>query len=410
MLLLIKRPQARARMFFIPHVPCARSSQARAGEGVDARREPEAVRRRHAQARRAARGARARPDPPEPERLVAGARDERLAVGRGREVQDALRVADQRRRVGDAAMPVEAPDADVVERVAVRRREAPLLRGRPRERAHLGARVDRVDVLARDGVPELDRAVRRAGARREEPAAVRTPRDRLDGRDVLGELARGHVLPGVRQACAGAAAAATRRRRCRRRSARAQSRPRVPDEELVVVAARGEQVAARRPTQPADLLPVRGGDPRTRRPRRRRRFADVAHADGPVARARGEDVVAAPRQTPDARRVRPGVVVAKDALLGEGVPDRDAAGAQPDGEVRAAGGPRDGTHRIARAEVAQFGRVRRAARPQQHARAEADGEDVARRPRDEVEIKVVGEAGGLEHLERRRRDRRAARC
>ena len=88
---------------------------------------------------------------PEPERLVARARDGDAAVGRQREVEDALPVAREDAVARELGQP---PDQDLVERVAVRRDER-VLRARPGEGADLGPRVDGRQPPAPRRVPDL---------------------------------------------------------------------------------------------------------------------------------------------------------------------------------------------------------------------------------------------------------------
>ena len=89
---------------------------------------------------------------PEPERLVARARDGDAAVGRQREVEDALAVAREDAVARELGQP---PDQDLVERVAVRRDER-VLRARPGEGADLGPRVDGRQPQALRCVPNFD--------------------------------------------------------------------------------------------------------------------------------------------------------------------------------------------------------------------------------------------------------------
>ena len=89
----------------------------------------------------------------------------------------------------------QPPDQDLVERVAVRRDER-VLRARPGEGADLGPRVHRTQPQAPRRVPELDRAVGGAAARREAAPRVRRPGQRLDG----GAVARSSL--GRRRASA----------------------------------------------------------------------------------------------------------------------------------------------------------------------------------------------------------------
>ena len=89
---------------------------------------------------------------PEPEPLVARARDGDAAVGRQREVEDALAVAREDAVARELGQP---PDEDLVERIAVRRDER-VLRARPGEGADLGPRVDGRQPQALRCVPNFD--------------------------------------------------------------------------------------------------------------------------------------------------------------------------------------------------------------------------------------------------------------
>lgn len=198
-----------------------------------------------------------REDAPEAKRLVSRPRHDRLAVWAAREVQDAVGVAREGGHLGHGGV---RPDDDLVQGVPVRADDLVHVLG-PQEVADLRARVDGADGGARLRVPEADAAVRRAAARGQEPALVRRPGDGLDGRRVVREALDGAVAV-LREA---------------------------PDEELVVVAARGQLGVIEGPAQAAHLLPVglqarNGGGGR-----RRRRM--IPHAQVPQE----NQAVAAPR-------------------------------------------------------------------------------------------------------------------
>lgn len=158
-----------------------------------------------------------------------------------------LDVLDQRR---------VAPDADAVVREAGRAGNL-LVVGAPLERRDLAARVDAVDAAARGRVPEVDVAVVAAAAGGEQVVLPGTPRERLDGRVVVGLLELGRL-----------------------------QRARVPDGDEVVVAARRELRAVRSPLEPAHFARVgveRGDFVRC--------DSHVVVEEPAVARTRGEDVL-----------------------------------------------------------------------------------------------------------------------
>jgi hypothetical protein len=117
------------------------------------------------------------------------------------------------------------PDDDFVVGVAVGAHEFLGVFGK-HQVADLAAGVDAVEKAAVESVPELDRLVGRPPARGQHSVVVGTPRDALHGRAMAAELADGG------------------------RAVRA------PDEELVVVASGGQEVAVEGPFEAADLLCV----------------------------------------------------------------------------------------------------------------------------------------------------------
>ena len=62
-------------------------------------------------------------------------------------------------------------------------------------------------------------------------------------------------------------------------------------------------------------------------------------------------------------------------------------------------GPGNRGHTVLGPQIAELSDLARARAPQVHARAEADGEDVQRGPVDKVEVEVVLQCRGVEHLE-----------
>ena len=111
-------------------------------------------------------------------------------------------------------------------------------------------------------------------------------------------------------------------------------RVQAPDEELVVVAARGEKLVVRRPFQTAYLLPVSAQLPLRYRGRR----PDVPLQDETVS-ASGREEIAVPRQGAHSCRV---AFERVDSLASCHVPHLDGAPVRPDRHVVAALRPGDG--------------------------------------------------------------------
>ena len=310
-------------------------------------------------------GARLAEDVPEPERLVAGARDDGLAVGGHGQVENPVRVA---RQLGHLHQRRVLPHEDLVLRVAVRAHQ--LVRVlRPGQVAHLRPRVHALQGLARQRVPEADAAVGRAPPAGQQPVLVGGPGDGLD---------RGQVLRVGLHGADGR---------------------HVPHEEAVVVAARRHVLVVGRPLEPAHLLAVAGEPPLGGEARR----ADVALQDEAVAAARRQDVPV-PGQSADPGRV---ALQRVDLLVGRHVPDLDVPFVGAHGNQVAADpvGPGHGSHRVAvLREVAEPGDLAGAGAPQVDGRAEPDGEHVLRRPVDQVEVEVVLQLGSVQHLEGDLRD------
>ena len=103
-----------------------------------------------------------REDVPEPQRLIPGARDHRLTVGRYREVQHPQRVPRQRRQLGHRGIP---PHDDLVLRVPVRADQLVDVLA-PHQVTHLRAGVYAAQRGVRRGVPEADAPIRGASAGR----------------------------------------------------------------------------------------------------------------------------------------------------------------------------------------------------------------------------------------------------
>jgi len=161
----------------------------------------------------------AREDVPKPQRLIPGTRHNRLSVRRHGQIQHSQRVASQSGQLGERRVP---PDDNLVLAVPVRAHELVHVL-RPHQVADLRPRVHRMQGRVRGGVPEPDAPVGGASSGRKEAVLVGRPGDGLDRRRVLHE-----AQPRAQRAV-------------------------VPDEELVVVAPRGQLPPIGRPLEAANL-------------------------------------------------------------------------------------------------------------------------------------------------------------
>mmetsp|Transcript_26700 Transcript_26700/g.70119 ORF Transcript_26700/g.70119 Transcript_26700/m.70119 type:complete len:276 (+) Transcript_26700:925-1752(+) len=243
-------------------------------------------------------------------------------------------------------------------------------------RVHLRPGVDLLLHRARRRVPEADAAVRRAAPRSQQLRLVRRPRQRLDRRLVV----RDAVARGLRRPLAP------------------ERRGQVPDAQQVVVAARRQLRARGRPAQPADLLRVGAvqlADEVLGRAR-------VVVGDGAVARAAREKAAAVPRQG-----AHPHLVAPQRADLPQrgGVPELDLGVVRAHGQPRAVRRPGHGgdvvalPRRLAELLDGAGGRV-----PQVHRGPQRNGEDIAGRPVEQVEVIVVHQLGRVQNFVRCHRD------
>lgn len=120
---------------------------------------------------------------PEPQRLITGPSDHRLAVGTHGKVEDAECMTGQGSNLLHARI---LPQHDLVLAVSVGTDKLVRVLG-PRQVADLAAGVDLLDELALFRVPELDRSIGRSASRGEQMTLVRGPCDRFDRRSVFGE-------------------------------------------------------------------------------------------------------------------------------------------------------------------------------------------------------------------------------
>jgi len=124
---------------------------------------------------------------PEPQRLVAGAGNQGLAVGAGRQVQDTVGVACERRNLLHGGV---APNVDLVLAVSVSRYQLIYIFCE-HEIAHLAACLHRLQIFQLDGVPELYCAVLGTASRRQQALLVGRPGDGFDCGLMVVELRQG---------------------------------------------------------------------------------------------------------------------------------------------------------------------------------------------------------------------------
>lgn len=250
-----------------------------------------------------------------------------------------------------------APDAEGVVGEAGRGDDLLVVR-RPAERSDLGSGVDAVDTSTRGSVPEVDVTVVGSSSSSKEVGLPRAPGQRLDGSLVVG-LAELRNSQGSR----------------------------IPDANKVVVSTRRELGAVSAPLETADLGSVRHklGDLVLS-------DADIMVEDQAGSRTGREGVLVPAHDT------NTGLMTVHasnlDTLLN--IPDLDFARAQANANVRSVAGP------LHAANVGVGGSLKKAAdgaglgRPDVDVAFQADGDLVAGRPVEEVEVVVVDKAGSVE--------------
>lgn len=293
---------------------------------------------------------------PEAERFVACTGDDGLSGGAHGEEEDPAGVPSEG---GGFLQRGVLPDGDFVVGVAVRAHDLPRVPGE-HQVADLRAGVNAVQQRAVQRIPEFDRLVSRAASRGQHSVVVRAPGQRLHGRAVRPESADGCGAPGA------------------------------PEEELVVVASRGQQAVVKGPLQPAHLLrmPLLPSDQAVRP------LPDVPHHHAPVPRAAGQNAIA-----PGHRAHPCGVsAVLADSAAPGCVPELDGALAGAHCEVSALGVPVEAGDGV-RSELAELEDTVVGGVPEVEGGVEGDREYVEGGPLEQVEVEVVLQVGRVQHLE-----------
>lgn len=245
------------------------------------------------------------------------------------------------------------PHNDLVQRVAVRAHQL-VVRLREDEVADLRPRVDAIQRIQIDRVPESNALVCRAAASREEASVQWRPVDCLHSCLMLGEFHQ-RLSTGRR-----------------------------PDEQLIVVASGGELVlVVQTPSESTDLLTVVGELHVTVGGR-----TQVSHENCPVLAAGGYDrgghVVPGEGAHPAQMALqRP------DFLLFIDVPNLNLSGLRTNAQMIAFVGPTERSHLIEIAEVTQFRHGQRGGIPNIHRRFKCHCKDVLRGPVDQIQVEII---------------------
>lgn len=258
-----------------------------------------------------------------------------------------------------------APDAQAVVGEAGRGDDL-LVAGAPAERSDLAAGVDAVDASARGGVPEVNHAIVATTASGEQVRLPRAPRKSLDGGLVVGLL----ELGGVERAS-------------------------VPDGDEVVVATSSKLGTVGTPLKTADLRGV--GDELGNLVLS---DTDIVVEDETGASAGGKKVLV------PAHGANTGVMAVHGAQLSAifNIPDLNLSRTETSSHISAVAGPLD------RGDVGVLGALEerrnraRLSRPNVNVALETNGDLVAGRPVEEVEVVVVNKARSVKNTLRRSED------
>ena len=170
---------------------------------------------------------------------------------------------------------------------------------------------------------------------------------------------------------------------------------RAPKQQLVVVAARGELLVIEGPLEPAHLLPVTEQLCSVIL-----RCPQVSMQDAMVAATSAQEGIV-PRNGANTSIVASHRL---QKLVLSRVPDLEISCVGAYGEKGTIAGPLDASHPIIRSDVTQFCDFTVHCGPEVDARAETYGQNVLRRPINQVEVEIVLQAGGVEDFEGLRGD------